>query len=331
MDTHQYLRMDSCHPHHCKISIPYSQALRLRWISSEESHLQKWTNELKKHLLKRGYQEQQLNTEIHWALAISRENCSFQHLNQDKTAWIPLVVTYHPLLPVFKLITKRHLLTLHTSERLQEAFSLPLLIAFHSLRNLRDLLVRATQTAKTYESPGNCPCGAARCKTCPILMATDEFTSHKTGQVFKIKFAASCKSSNIVYLITCRRCGQKYVGETGQPLHDRINIHCFDITQRRTEESPVAEHFNSEGHTPADMTVVAIDQIYSHNSCLRKIQESRCIRILGTSHPFRMNLMVDSLWNLLDDYLWTPWNFTSLLKRGYREQQLTKATGYPKK
>ena len=29
MDTHQYLHMDSCHPQHCKSSIPYSQALHL--------------------------------------------------------------------------------------------------------------------------------------------------------------------------------------------------------------------------------------------------------------------------------------------------------------
>ena len=71
-DTHQYLRMDSCHPHHCKTSIPYSQALRLRRICSKDQHLQKWTRELKEHLIKRGYREQQLNNEIHRALAISR-------------------------------------------------------------------------------------------------------------------------------------------------------------------------------------------------------------------------------------------------------------------
>ena len=55
------------------------------------------------------------------------------------------------------------------------------------------------------------------------------------------------------------------MGETGQPLHHRINSHCFDIIQRRTEESPVAEHFNGEGHTLADMTVMAIDQLYGHD------------------------------------------------------------------
>ena len=31
-DMHQYLRMDSCHPHYCKTSIPYRQALHLQRI-----------------------------------------------------------------------------------------------------------------------------------------------------------------------------------------------------------------------------------------------------------------------------------------------------------
>ena len=140
-------------------------------------------------------------------------------------------------------------------------------------------------------------------------MATDEFTSHKTSQVFKMKSAAFCKSSNIVYLITCRRCGQQYVGKTGQPLHPRIDSHRFNIVHRRTEESLVAEHFNGTGHTLADMTVMTIDPLYSHDPCLRKMRESRWIRTLVTSHPFGMNLRVDSLWNLPDDYLCTPVEF----------------------
>ena len=83
------------------------------------------------------------------------------------------------------------------------------IIAFRHPRNLKDPLVRATLNATRYEMPGNCLCGAAGCKTCLILTATDGFTSHMTGQKFKMKFATSCKSSNIVYLISCRRFGQQ--------------------------------------------------------------------------------------------------------------------------
>ena len=114
-------------------------------------------------------------------------------------------------------------------------------------------------------------------------MVTDEFSSHTTGKVFKVKFCASCKSSNVIYLITCRRCGLQYVDETGQSLHLRVNGHQYDITHRKTDESPVAEHFNSGTHTESDMAVMAIDFVRSRDACLQKIQESRWIRTLGTS------------------------------------------------
>ena len=64
---------------------------------------------------------------------------------------------------------------------------------------------------------------------------------------------------------------------------------------KKIEEYPVAEHFNCEGHSLAEVIVVAIDKTHSHDSCLRKIRESRWIRTLGTSYPFGMNLRVDSL------------------------------------
>ena len=90
-------------------------------------------------------------------------------------------------------------------------------------------------------------------------MAMDKFSSHTIGKVFRVKFSASCKSSNVIYLIMCRRCGLQYVGKTGQSLHMRINGHRYDITHRKTEESPVAEHFNRGVHKQSDMAVMVIE------------------------------------------------------------------------
>ena len=145
--------------------------------------------------------------------------------NQEKAARIPLVDTYHPILPSFHLITEHHQTIFHTSERLREELWHPPLIAFCRPRNLRDLFVRTTLTITSHESPGNHSCWGPRCKKCPILMATGEFSSHLTTKVFKVKFSASYKSSNVIYLITCRRCGLQYVGEMGQPLHMNVNGH----------------------------------------------------------------------------------------------------------
>ena len=228
-------------------------------------------------------------------LNISREACLQPKQNREKSARIPLVVTYHPILPSFHTTAKQHLPIVQASERLREAFRYPPLIAFRRPRNLKDFLVRATLTPTPSKSPGNYPCGAPRCKTCPILKVTDEFSSHTTGQLFKVKFRASCKSSNIVYLITCRRCGLQYVGEMSQPLHARINGHRSDIMHWRTDVSPVAEHFNSGAHSVSYMTVMVIELSTSRDPCLRKIREGRWIKNLGTSFPLRMNLLVDSL------------------------------------
>ena len=60
----------------------------------------------------------------------------------------------------------------------------------------------------------------------------------------------------------------------------------------------MVKHFNGEGHTLADVTVMAIDKLYSHYSWLSKTWESRWVRTLGTSDTSGMKLRVDPV-NLL--------------------------------
>ena len=115
-DKHQFLCMDSCHPKHCKTAIPYSQALRLRRICSEDENFLKRVRDLKSYFLKRGYTEQLLNFQIQRALDTPREACLQPKRNQDKSARTPLVVTYHPALPSFCSTTRCHLPILHASE-----------------------------------------------------------------------------------------------------------------------------------------------------------------------------------------------------------------------
>ena len=54
-DKHQHLLYSSCHPHHIKKAIPYSLALRLRPICSNDEAFNNRCNELTNYLVKRGY------------------------------------------------------------------------------------------------------------------------------------------------------------------------------------------------------------------------------------------------------------------------------------
>ena len=50
-DKHQYLRMDSCHPLHCKASIPFSQTLKVQQICSDDRTYLNKTREFKQYFL----------------------------------------------------------------------------------------------------------------------------------------------------------------------------------------------------------------------------------------------------------------------------------------
>ena len=52
-----------------------------------------------------------------------------------------------------------------------------------------------------------------------------------------------CGSENIIYLITCTKCGIQYVGETVNTLRFRMNAHRQSIKDKK--ETLVANHFNN--------------------------------------------------------------------------------------
>ena len=103
-NTNQYLHRCSCHPSHCKHGISYSQAHRMcRICSRTENYLQQ-VNKLKGHLINRGYDKDEVHTQIDKATRLNRST-SLQS-TKDKTPLdrVLLIVTYHPGLPPFKSI-----------------------------------------------------------------------------------------------------------------------------------------------------------------------------------------------------------------------------------
>ena len=62
-------------------------------------------------------------------------------------------------------------------------------------------------------------------------------------------------TENIIYLITCRKCGIQYVGETGKRLNNHRN------RLKKLSCQYLYQHFNSDGHTEDDISIVPIEEV----------------------------------------------------------------------
>ena len=115
------------------------------------------------------------------------------------------------------------------------------------------------------------------------------FTSTVTNERFRANVDATCKSSNVVYLIECNQCKKQYVGETENPLHLRVNGHRSDY-YRKLPDKPVAAHFNTLGHTFEDLTIMVIEELGSAPTERRKLRERFWIHTLRSVAPQGLNL-----------------------------------------
>ena len=82
-DTHQYLHRWSCYPSHCKTSIALTLALRLWRICSRPMDYECHMDELRGHLVKRGYDGEEIQQQIIKATKMTREELL---LSQEKNS-----------------------------------------------------------------------------------------------------------------------------------------------------------------------------------------------------------------------------------------------------
>ena len=139
-------------------------------------------------------------------------------------------------------------------------------------------LIHTNLRSHANSIPGTFPCSTDRCKACPHLCA-DTSISGPYGHM-SIKRTFTCQSNYLVYAITCQSCNLIYVGETSKSLAVCFLEHLADIHHNHSK--PVAQHFNSAGHTIADVKDIGLWQLHG-DSFQRKHMESHIIQRLGTT------------------------------------------------
>ena len=291
-DSHLYLRTDSCHPPHVFKGIPKGLATRIRRICSSDESFQSRSRELSQRLCRRGYNAKSVNESISAVRSVDRDML-LQYKPKNTSSRIPLVTTFHPSLLGISAILKENLPTLHQSKRMKKCIPSPPLVSYRKPRSIKDHLVRS-RLDNPMPVCSFSTCSNKRCKLCPKSQATSTFISTNTGHEYKILTNVSCKSKNVVYLITCRVCKKQYIGETEDGLNMRINNHRSSITTKKMH-LPVAQHFNLDHHSWEDMIVVPIDHNSTWTTDQRVAKENFWQYTLKTIEPDGLNKRSDTL------------------------------------
>ena len=175
-----------------------------------------------------------------------------------------------------------------STDRLQKIFKDKPFIAYRRSPNLRDLLVRAklknTNTTPKLTS-GTFRCNSTHgCLTCPYIdNARTSYTFSNPGETRQIKQHITCNSTNLTYMIECKKCTKQYIGETKRTIRERFTEHRLATNNPHHANSTAAvpTHFNLPGHSSADMRLIPLELQPTINASRRKARETFLIQYRG--------------------------------------------------
>lgn len=280
-DTHQFLPFNSCHPHHTKTSIPYSQARRICTIVDNKDKLQNRLKEMKHFFLARGYPIQLVDDSIKKALAIPQHILRQKKDKQNKDV-LPFVHTHNPNNPNVIPIVRSTLDILKYDERMRKVLQTSTFIASkRQAPNLGTLLTHArfsnTDNQNINKNNGSFKCHDKKCCNCEYINETNKLHITSTGRTFYIKHHLTCKSANVLYVITCCGCKEQYVGMTGNTLAKRFNVHRQHIREPVYRKLGVSKHLDECSSKDPKFTVTPFFKI-TNDKTQGQVKESLFIK-----------------------------------------------------
>ena len=131
------------------------------------------------------------------------------------------------------------------------------------------------------------------------FLEPDKFTCKPLGKqllnmtiefLFRIRIQGrfTCKSKNVIYVLSCTKCGLQYVGQTGNTFNEHYRAHLTDIRQRNVLK-PVSLHFTSTDHSVNNVVATIVTQKTSNINVRLRTEES-WINLLQSRQPSGLNL-----------------------------------------
>ena len=259
-DTHQFLTFDSCHPRHVKTNIPYCEARRLCTIIDDIKLRDLRLEEMKKFFMSRNYPETLVRDSIKKATSIP-QNILRQAKQKTTGSILPYVHTHNPNNPNMTPLIKSSLEVLKSDPKMNQILNSSKFVpSMRQPPNLGKILTRA-KFSNNHTSGGSYKCGDARCKNCVNMNETQSIHITSTNRYFRVKHRMSCKSANVLYIITCTGCLEQYVGMTNDTLAHRFTVHRQQIVREQYRKIGVSKHLAECSNKEIKFTVTPFFKI----------------------------------------------------------------------
>ena len=96
-----------------------------------------------------------------------------------------------------------------------------------------------------------------------------------------MNYLALTASYNVIYMLDCEKCGQKYISSTIRQLKHRVADHRGYISNQVTSRATGA-HWNLPGHSLAHMKVTILEQSKSRDEDYLRERDKYFIRKFDT-------------------------------------------------
>lgn len=289
-DTQNLLHTKSFHPPHTTRGILKSQLIRYKRISSTWEDYVGAAKTLFHNLKSRGYSWVKMWDELKYIWFHYNEACK-NNKNSNIKNIFPIIINYDK---IGRKLGLKYREILADSGLFQNS---KLLLAYKNHKNIgKSLITSVIKNADDLEGQKfvNKKCTNIKCKACQHILEGSTFSSSNTGKKFNLKQNITCKSKNLIYLVTCNKCSKQYVGQTSRILAERIANHLSCI--RKHKSNPVALHFNLPNHSINNFKIQGIDSINSKNNATDILlkKESYWQDKLDTVYPAGINHLNDN-------------------------------------
>ena len=123
----------------------------------------------------------------------------------------------------------------------------------------------------------------SNCGICPFVKEGKTVASTSNNCKADINSSVTCASSNIIYLLGCKRCPQQYIGETERSLKEKFSEHRGYVSNNVISKA-TSKHFNEKSHRISDMTITILEKVFNSNPQFQKQREKMRINKFNTKY-----------------------------------------------